>query len=87
MSGNAVKSYLFLNSVFQNGSRKATRADLADRLGISEEAVNDSLLELQNMQLITVGRSRYFDQRLEDAGIAETVSSGVIFDAKRDRRT
>jgi DnaD/phage-associated family protein len=55
LSGNAVKSYLFLNSVFQNGSRKATRADLADRLGISEEAVNDSLLELQNMQLITVG--------------------------------
>lgn len=55
LSGNAVKSYLFLTSVFQNGSRKATRADLADRLGISEEAVDDSLLELQRMHLITVG--------------------------------
>lgn len=55
LSGNAVKSYLFLNSVFQNGSRKATRADLADRLGISEDAVDDSLLELQRMHLITVG--------------------------------
>lgn len=55
LSGNAVKSYLFLNSVFQNGSRKATRSDLADRLGISEEAVDDSLLELQKMYLITVG--------------------------------
>jgi len=55
LSGNAVKSYLFLNSVFQNGSRKATRTDLADRLGISEEAVEDSLLELQRMHLITVG--------------------------------
>ena len=33
------------------------------------------------------GRSRYFDQRFEDAGIAETVSTGIIIDAKRDRRT
>ncbi|NLA72180.1 MAG: DnaD domain protein [Clostridiaceae bacterium] len=55
LSGNAVKCYLFLNSVFHNGSRDATRADVADRLGISEAAVDESLLELQSMQLITVG--------------------------------
>ena len=55
LSGNAVKCYLFLNSVFHNGSRDASRADLADRLGISEEAVNESLLELSGMGLLTVG--------------------------------
>lgn len=54
LSGNAVKCYLFLNSVFYNGSRDATQADVADRLGISEEAVNESLLELSRVQLITV---------------------------------
>ena len=55
LSGNAVKCYLFLNSVFYNGSRDATRVDLADRLGIPEEAVDQALLELQGQQLITVG--------------------------------
>ncbi|NLA81446.1 MAG: DnaD domain protein [Clostridiaceae bacterium] len=55
LSGNAVKCYLFLNSVSHNGSRDATRADLADRLGISAEAVDQALLELQGQQLITVG--------------------------------
>ena len=54
LSGNAVKCYLFLNSVFYNGSRDATQADLADRLGISEEAVNESLLELSRVHLIAV---------------------------------
>ena len=39
LSGNAVKCYLFLNSVFYNGSRDATQADVADRLGISEEEI------------------------------------------------
>jgi DnaD/phage-associated family protein len=55
LSGNAVKCYLFLNSVSAYGSRDATRADIADRLGISEEAVDESLLELQRMHLIIVG--------------------------------
>ena len=55
LSGNAIKCYLFLNSVFYNGTRDATRADLADRLGISEEAVDEALLELQGQRLITVG--------------------------------
>ena len=55
LSGNAVKCYLFLNSVSTYGSRDATRSDIADRLGITEEAVDESLLELQRMQLILVG--------------------------------
>ncbi len=55
LSGNAIKCYLFLNSVFYNGTRDATRADLADRLGISEEAVDEALPELQGQRLITVG--------------------------------
>ncbi len=55
LSGNAVKCYLFLNSVSTYGSRDATRADIADRMGIAEEAVDESLLELQRMHLIVVG--------------------------------
>jgi DnaD/phage-associated family protein len=55
LSGNAVKCYLFLNSVAANGLRDATRADIADRLGITEEAVDEALLELQRAQLIVVG--------------------------------
>jgi len=54
LSGNAVKCYLFLNSVSQSGSRKATVEDLADRLGISEDDVDEALVELKKRYLVTV---------------------------------
>ncbi|MFA5585937.1 MAG: DnaD domain protein [Saccharofermentanales bacterium] len=57
LSGNAVKCYLFLSSVSASGARDATRADIADRLGITEAAVDETLLELQRMDLITVSHS------------------------------
>lgn len=68
LSGNAVKCYLFLNSVFFNGSRDANRADLADRLAISEEAVDEALLELQGQGLIRVSDR---DINLVDLKMAE----------------
>lgn len=55
LSGHAVKCYLFLSSVAGSGARDATRADIADRLGIAEEAVDEALLELQRLHLIAVG--------------------------------
>lgn len=55
LSGQAVKCYLFLKSVAHHGAREATRADLADRLGISEAAVDEALVELVKRELITLG--------------------------------
>jgi len=54
LSGNAVKCYLFLNSVSQSGSRKANVEDLADRLGMSLDDVDEALIELKKRYLVTV---------------------------------
>jgi len=49
-----VKCYLFLNSVSQSGSRKANVEDLADRLGMSLDDVDEALIELKKRYLVTV---------------------------------
>ncbi|MGB4609580.1 MAG: DnaD domain protein [Saccharofermentanales bacterium] len=54
LSGNAIRCYLTLLLTFQHGNRKASPADLAQRLGISVNKAEQALTELQQVQLIVI---------------------------------
>ena len=54
LSGNAIRCYLILLLTFQHGNRKASPADLAQRLGISVNKAEQALTELQQVQLIII---------------------------------
>lgn len=54
LSGNAIRCYLILLLTFQHGNRKASPADLAQRLGVSVNKAEQALTELQQVQLIII---------------------------------
>ncbi len=63
LDGDAVKCYLMLLSVAENGSRVISSDDMAARLGFSTKKVDELLQQLQSEGLISISRS---DIRLED---------------------
>ena len=63
LDGDAVKCYLLLLSVAENGSRVISSDDMAARLGFSVKKVDELLQQLQAEGLISV---RQRDIRLED---------------------
>ncbi|NLJ70087.1 MAG: DnaD domain protein [Clostridiaceae bacterium] len=54
LSGNAIRCYLTLLLTFQHGNRKASPANLAQRLGVSVNKAEQALTELQQVQLINI---------------------------------
>ncbi|HHU54103.1 MAG TPA: DnaD domain protein [Clostridiaceae bacterium] len=54
LSGNAIRCYLTLLLTFQHGNRKASPADIAQRLGVSVNKAEQALTELQQVQLIVI---------------------------------
>ncbi|NLV99140.1 MAG: DnaD domain protein [Clostridiaceae bacterium] len=63
LDGDAVKCYLLLLSVAENGSRIISSDDMAARLGFSAKKVAELLQQLQSEGLISVSQQ---DIRLED---------------------
>lgn len=54
LDGTAIRCYLAILQTYQHGNRKLTTAELAHRLGISENRAEQALSELQFLQLIVI---------------------------------